>query len=61
MNEEALLEELPADNSDMRISTRVTREIYIGIPDRFRKDKRQGDPDDMDEDINKTHKINSEV
>ena len=45
----------------MRISARGTRKIYIGTPDRMRKENRQGDPDDMDEDINKARKFNSET
>ena len=34
MDEEAFLEEVPIGSSDTIISTRGTRGIYIGIPDR---------------------------
>ena len=61
MNEEERLEEVPIAGSDMRISVRVTREIYIGTPDRPWKDKRRGDPDDMDDDDSKTRRFYSET
>ena len=57
MDEEARLEELPTGNSDMRISTLGTTQIYIGTLDRPRKDKRQGDRDKMDEGINKDPQV----
>ena len=53
------MEDVRIGDSDMRIPTR-TREIYIGTPDRPRKDKRRGDLDDMDEDINKARRISLE-
>ena len=45
MDDEALLEEAPIGGTDARIRTRGTRGIYIRTADRFRREKRQGDPD----------------
>ena len=61
MEDEILLEGRPNGTTETRMSTRGTREHYIGTPDRPRKDKRRGDPDDMDEDVNKTRRFNSET
>ena len=61
MEDEVLLEEGPDGKTETRVSTRWTGDHYIGTPDRLRRDKRRGDPDDMDEDINKTCRINSET
>jgi hypothetical protein len=61
MDEEESLEEVPISGSDMRISVRGTREIYIGTPERPRRQKRRGDPDDMEDDDFKTRRFNSET
>ena len=61
MNEEESLEEVPISGSDMRIFVRGTREIYIGTPERPRRQKRRGDPDDMEDDDFKTRRLNSET
>ena len=61
MEDEVLLEEGPKGNTETRMSTRGTREHYIGTPDRPRQEKGRCDPDDMDEDVNKTRRINSET
>ena len=61
MEDEVLLEEGPNGSTEARMPTRWTRDQYIGTPDRHRRKKRRGDPYDMDEDINKTRKINSEI
>ena len=45
----------------MRISVRGTREIYIGTPERPRRQKRRRDPDDMEDDDFKTRRFNSET
>ena len=42
-------------------STRGTTEVHIGTPDRPRIDKRRSDPEEMDEDVNKVRKLNSET
>ena len=42
-------------------SKRGTTEVYIGTPDRLRIDKRRSDPEEMDEDVNKVRKFNSET
>ena len=59
--EEVLLEEGPSESTETRVSKRGTREHYIGTPDRLRIEKRRGDPDDMEEDVNKNRRINSET
>ena len=59
--EEVLLEEGPRESTETCISKRGPREHYIGTPDRPRAEKRRGNPDDMDEDINKNRRINSET
>ena len=41
--------------------SRGTTEIYIGIPDRPRIDKRRSDPDEMEADVFKVRKFNSEI
>ena len=61
MQDEVLLEEGPNRNTKTRVPTRETREHYTVTQDRPRKEKRRGDPDDMDEDINKTRRLNSEI
>ena len=61
MEDEVLLEEGPNGSTEARMSTRGTRDHYIRTPYRPRREKRRGDPDDMDEDVNKTWTINSET
>ena len=61
MQGEVQLEEGPSGSTETRMCMRGTRDHYIGTPDRHRKEKRRGDPDDMDEDVNKNRKINSET
>ena len=61
MKDEVLLEEGPHGSTETRMPTRGTREHYIGTPDRPRQEKRTGDPDDMDEDVNKNRRVNSET
>ena len=55
------MKEVPISGSDMRISVRGTREIYIGTPERPRRQKRRGDPDEMEDDDFKTCRFNSET
>ena len=59
--EELLLEEGPSESTETRVSKRGTREHYIGTPDRPRIEKIRGDPDEMEEDVNKNRRINSET
>ena len=61
MKDEVVLDEGPQGSTQTRMSTRGTRDHYIGTPDRPRKEKRKGDPDDMDEVVNKTRKVNSGI
>ena len=61
MDEEESLEEVQFSGSVMRISVRGTREIYIGTPERPRRQKRRGDPDEMEDDDSKTRRFNSET
>ena len=61
MGDEVLLEEGPNGSTETRLSVRGTGEIYTGTRDRPRKEKRRGDPHEMDEDINKTCSFNSEI
>ena len=67
--------EMPAASADMedetmpeetnrKVSnqgTRGTTEIHIGIPDRPRTDRGRSDPDEMEDDVNKVRKFNSEI
>ena len=55
------MEEGPDGKTETRVSTQGTRDHYIETADRLRRDKRRGDPDDMDEDINKIRRINSDI
>ena len=61
MDEEESLEEVPIAGSDMRISVRGTREISIRTPERLRRKKRRGDPDDMEDGDSKSRRFNSET
>ena len=61
MDEEESLEEVPIAGSDIRISVRGTREIDIGTPERPRRQKGRGDPDDMEDNDSKTRRFNSET
>ena len=61
MKDEVPLEEGPHGSTETRMSTRGTREHYIGSPDRLRKEKSKGDPDDMDEGDNKNRRVNSKI
>ena len=71
VEEQQAQREMPAASADMEDAdesmsapvqgTRGTTEIRIGFPDRPRIDKRRSDPDEMEEDVNKMHKLNSEI
>ena len=71
VGEQQVQGEMPAASADMMDAdeamsvpvrgTRGTTEIYIGTPDRPRIDKRRSDPDEMEEDVNKVRKFNSEI
>ena len=53
--------EADASNARMRgRSSRGTQEIYIGTPDRPRKDKRRGEPDEMDDDDHKQRRFDDD-
>ena len=41
-------------------SSRGTQEVYIGTPDRPRKDKRRGEHDDMEDDDHKQRKFDDD-
>ena len=41
-------------------SSRGTQEVYIGTPDRLRKDKRRGEPDDMEDDDHKQRRFDDD-
>ena len=63
--------EMPAASADMEDAheamfapvrgIRGTTEIYIGTPDSPRIDKRRSDLDEMEEDVNKVRKFNSDI
>ena len=52
-----------ADVNDAKMrgrSSRGTQEVYIGTPDRPRKDKRRGEPDEMDDDDHKQRRFDDD-